>query len=111
MIGGGPLGLRDDALAACVRCGLCLPHCPTYRVSGDESRSPRGRIALMRAAEAGTAALDAEWFEAMDTCVQCLGCETACPSGVPYGELIVATREATAVGHPRPGVFERGYGS
>ena len=99
MSGGGPLGLRDDALAACVRCGLCLPHCPTYRVSGDESRSPRGRIALMRAAEAGTAALDAEWFEAMDTCVQCLGCETACPSGVPYGELIVATREATVAGH------------
>ena len=54
----------------------------------------------MRAAEAGTAALDAEWFDAMDTCVQCLGCETACPSGVPYGELIVATREATVAGHP-----------
>ena len=100
MSGGGPLGLREDALAACVNCGLCLPHCPTYRISGDESRSPRGRIALMRAAEAGVTALDAEWFEAIDTCVQCLGCETACPSGVPYGELIVATREATVIDHP-----------
>lgn len=90
------LGLEDEALAACVQCGLCLPHCPTYRVTGDERRSPRGRIALMRAVEWDGAPADAEWHEAMDTCVGCLGCETACPSAVPYGRLIAGTREAVA---------------
>ena len=60
---GGVLGLRDDALAACVACGLCLPHCPTYRVTGDERYSPRGRIALMRSVEEGVMVPDAEWLE------------------------------------------------
>ena len=91
-----PLGLDDEALAACVQCGLCLPHCPTYRVTGDERRSPRGRISLMRAVEWEEMTLDDEWLDAMDTCVQCLGCVTACPSGVPYGDLIATTREAVA---------------
>ena len=92
----GPLGLDDQALAACVQCGLCLPHCPTYRVTGDERRSPRGRISLMRAVEWDGLEPDDEWHEAMDTCVQCLGCVTACPSGVPYGDLIAATRAAAS---------------
>ncbi|MDE0833016.1 MAG: (Fe-S)-binding protein [Acidimicrobiales bacterium] len=88
----GPLGLSGDSLAACVQCGLCLPHCPTYRVTGDESRSPRGRISLMVAAELEGAPMDSEWLASMSTCVQCLGCETACPSGVPFEELISRTR-------------------
>ncbi len=91
-----PLGLDDRALAACVQCGLCLPHCPTYRVTGDERRSPRGRISLMRAVEWEGMTPDDEWLDAMDTCVQCLGCVTACPSGVPYGDLIATTRVAVA---------------
>ena len=91
-----PLGLDDKSLAACVQCGLCLPHCPTYRVTGDERRSPRGRISLMRAVEWEGMTLDSEWLDAMDTCVQCLGCVTACPSGVPYGDLIATTRVAVA---------------
>ncbi|MCH2412916.1 MAG: (Fe-S)-binding protein [Acidimicrobiales bacterium] len=91
---GGVLDLRDDALASCVACGLCLPHCPTYRVTGDERRSPRGRIALMRAVDEGATAPDAEWLEAMDTCILCRGCETACPSAVPFGELMSDTRAA-----------------
>jgi len=90
----GPLGLDADALSSCVQCGLCLPHCPTYRVTGDERRSPRGRIALMRAVERDGAAPDQDWYDAFDTCVGCLGCETACPSAVPYGYLINATRSA-----------------
>ncbi len=94
------LGLDEEALAACVSCGLCLPHCPTYRVTGDERRSPRGRISLMRAVELEGFEADDEWHEAMDTCVQCLGCETACPSGVPYGDLITATRAAVAKARP-----------
>ncbi|HBA95263.1 MAG TPA: hypothetical protein DCZ35_05440 [Acidimicrobiaceae bacterium] len=88
----GPLGLSGDSLATCVQCGLCLPHCPTYRVTGDESRSPRGRISLMAAVELEGAPMDGEWLDAMSTCVQCLGCETACPSGVPFEELISTTR-------------------
>ena len=99
---GTPLGLDDEALAACVQCGLCLPHCPTYRVTGDERRSPRGRIALLRAVEWDGATADDEWHEAIDTCVGCLGCETACPSAVPYGRLIADTRAAVAVDHRPP---------
>ena len=87
------LHLQEEDLNSCVQCGLCLPHCPTYRVTGDESRSPRGRIKLMRAVQENDAPLTDEVVEAFDTCVQCRGCEPACPSGVPYGKLIEQTRE------------------
>ncbi len=90
------LGLDDDELNSCVQCGLCLPHCPTYRVTGDESMSPRGRIALMRAVQDDGAAVTAEIRRSFETCVQCRGCETACPSGVPYGHLIEGTRGSLA---------------
>ena len=88
------LNLDKDHLTACISCGLCLPHCPTYQTTQDESRSPRGRISLMKGVENGLIPLSKEVLESMDTCVQCLGCETACPSGVQYGELIAQTREA-----------------
>ena len=81
----------EDELAACVACGLCLPHCPTYRVTGEESASPRGRIAAMRAVHAG-AEVDDEFVAFMDRCVQCRACETACPSSVPFGRLMEGTR-------------------
>jgi glycolate oxidase iron-sulfur subunit len=87
------LGLDPDELAGCVACGLCLPHCPTYRVSGEEALSPRGRIAAMRAIEAG-ADPSAAFMHSIDTCVQCRGCETACPSGVTFGHLMEGTRAA-----------------
>jgi glycolate oxidase iron-sulfur subunit len=90
------LGLDSDELNACVQCGLCLPHCPTYRVTGDESLSPRGRIALMRAVQNDDAPVTDEIRESFDTCVQCRGCETACPSAVPYGHLMERTRESLA---------------
>ena len=86
--------LEPEALNACVSCGLCLPHCPTYRVTGDERMSPRGRIALMRSAGTKDFEPTAEWIHSMDTCVQCRGCETACPSSVPFGELIGDTKKA-----------------
>ena len=89
-----PLGLAKDELTACVSCGLCLPHCPTYQVTQDESRSPRGRISLMRGVESGSLAITKEVIDSIDTCVQCMGCETACPSSVQYGSLIERTREA-----------------
>ena len=90
------LALDDDELALCVSCGLCLPHCPTYRVTGDESASPRGRIAAMRLVHSGVAPADAEFERFMDLCVQCRGCEAACPSSVPFGRLMEAARHTLA---------------
>ncbi|HUQ38722.1 MAG TPA: (Fe-S)-binding protein [Acidimicrobiales bacterium] len=85
----------EDELAACVACGLCLPHCPTYRVTGEEAASPRGRIAAMRSVHAGAPA-DSEFTAFMGACVQCRGCEAACPSGVPFGRLMEGTRATLA---------------
>ena len=87
------LKLDADDLNTCVQCGLCLPHCPTFRVTGDESMSPRGRIALMRHVQDNDAPVTDEVVDAFATCVQCRGCEPACPSAVPYGALIEQTRE------------------
>jgi glycolate oxidase iron-sulfur subunit len=91
------LGVVDEELATCVGCGLCLPHCPTYRVTGEESASPRGRIAAMRAVQWDGSAPTEEFVGFMEACVQCRGCETACPSGVPFGRLMEGTRESLAV--------------
>jgi glycolate oxidase iron-sulfur subunit len=90
------LNLDSAELGACVQCGLCLPHCPTFRVTGDESRSPRGRIALMRAVQNDGAPVTKEVVRSFETCVQCRGCETACPSQVPFGHLMERTRESLA---------------
>jgi len=86
------LGLDEDALSACVQCGLCLSSCPTYRVTGDETRSPRGRIALMREVQRNDAPLTPEIVDAFSSCIQCRACEPACPSGVQFGHLMERTR-------------------
>jgi len=88
------LDLDEDELVACVACGLCLPHCPTYRVTGLETASPRGRIAAMQAVDLHGAPIDATFERYMEECVQCRGCEAACPSSVPFGHLMEGTREA-----------------
>ena len=93
------LHLIDDELASCVGCGLCLPHCPTYRVTGDEAASPRGRISAMRSIQWAGADADDAFVGFMEACVQCRGCETACPSAVPFGRLMEGTREALAEHH------------
>lgn len=87
------MGRRElgDLTAACIRCGFCLESCPTFRLSGDEVESPRGRINLVRACAEG----QADWSEArhaLDTCLGCRACETACPSGVRYGEILEQAR-------------------
>jgi glycolate oxidase iron-sulfur subunit len=79
-------------LDACVACGLCLPHCPTYRLTGEESASPRGRIAAMRAVSEGRAEVDDAFGTAMDLCLVCRACEDVCPSHAPFGRMMEAAR-------------------
>ena len=76
----------------CVHCGFCLPACPTYLLWGHEADSPRGRIYLMRAGLEGRAAWTDSYQRHFDTCLGCMACVTACPSGVQYDRLIEATR-------------------
>ena len=76
----------------CVHCGFCLPVCPTYVLWGQEMDSPRGRIYLMKLASEGAAEMNATWVSHFDSCLGCMACMTACPSGVDYGKLIEATR-------------------
>ncbi len=96
------LQLPEDDLVACVACGLCLPACPTYRVTGLELASPRGRIAAMQAVQLHGAPIDAPFVDAMDACVVCRGCETACPSAVPFGHLMEGARAAIRPRRSRP---------
>jgi glycolate dehydrogenase iron-sulfur subunit len=93
------LRLDEEELSSCVACGLCLPHCPTFRATGEEALSPRGRIDAMRAVQWRGGAADGEFVRFMETCIQCRGCEPACPSGVPFGHLMEGTREALAAAH------------
>ena len=81
-----------DGLRACVHCSICLPQCPTYRVLGEEMDSPRGRVYLMRAAAEDRLGLTETMARHLDLCLGCRACETACPSGVPFGQLLEATR-------------------
>jgi len=90
-------------LAACVHCGFCLPACPTYLATGDESDSPRGRILLMRALARGEiAATDDALNDHLDACLGCRGCEPVCPSGVRYGAGLEAARDVLARAHGLP---------
>jgi glycolate oxidase iron-sulfur subunit len=82
----------QEDLNACVACGLCLPHCPTYRLTGEESASPRGRIAAMRAVQEGRAATDDTFARFMDLCLVCRACEDVCPSHVPFGRMMERAR-------------------
>jgi glycolate oxidase iron-sulfur subunit len=102
-LAGTPLDDAAAGLDLCVHCGFCLEACPTYLVLEDENDSPRGRLLLMRAAVEGDLEPDDPTFRRhIDQCLGCRACETACPSGVPYGHLLEATR-ATFVAGKSPG--------
>src|SRR6266436_4783842 len=81
-----------EIIDQCVHCGFCLPVCPTYALWNEEMDSPRGRIYLMKLAADGQAGMNSQWVGHFDTCLGCMACMTACPSGVDYGKLIEATR-------------------
>jgi glycolate oxidase iron-sulfur subunit len=82
----------NEIIDKCVHCGFCLPVCPTYVLWGQEMDSPRGRIYLMKLASEGAAEMNSNWVSHFDSCLGCMACMTACPSGVDYGKLIEATR-------------------
>lgn len=87
----------------CVHCGFCLQACPTYLALDDENDSPRGRIVLMQAIAEGALPLDdPDAGLHLDRCLGCRACETACPSGVPYGRLLETTRERLVQRRPLP---------
>lgn len=108
-----PVGLQDllgnyhgeDApsygdMLNCMHCGLCLPTCPTYSLSGRERSSPRGRIALMKGVADGRLEITKAFADEMYFCLGCLACQTACPAGVTYGSLLESAR--TQIQQQRP---------
>jgi glycolate oxidase iron-sulfur subunit len=98
-----PLANAIPGIMTCVHCGFCLQACPTYLALGDENDSPRGRILLMRSLVEGTLSIDdADVHTHIDQCLGCRGCETVCPSGVPYGHLLEATRATFLQTRPLP---------
>src|SRR5262249_39772400 len=94
---------EHDLLRACVHCGMCLSSCPTYRLTGQEMSSPRGRLWLMSAvADDRLDLLDPVFDEQMYQCLNCRACEAVCPSGVHYGPLVEASRAQLEQHRPRP---------
>ena len=103
VIPGTPLAEASAGIDACVHCGFCLQSCPTYLSLEDENDSPRGRIVLMHALVEGTLPVDDPDVRThIDRCLGCRACETACPSGVPYGQLLEATRATLTAKQPNP---------
>lgn len=76
----------------CVKCGLCLPHCPTYQEAGQEAESPRGRIALAQGLARGELPFSDTLAGHLDRCLGCRACESACPAKVRYGRILHLTR-------------------
>src|SRR5262249_2385453 len=93
--------IDPQLLAACIHCGLCLPACPTYLATGRETESPRGRIYLMNLWQKGEQLLTPRLAEHIESCLGCFGCQTACPSGVQYEQILNQARPHLA--RRRPG--------
>ncbi|HEX5598218.1 MAG TPA: (Fe-S)-binding protein [Micromonosporaceae bacterium] len=98
----GPI-FDPELLSRCISCGFCLPACPTYRLTGDEAASPRGRITLMRALQSGDLPPDDPTLaEQSSFCLGCRACEPVCPAGVRYGDLLEQWRVQQWRGVKRP---------
>ncbi|MGB5846790.1 MAG: 4Fe-4S dicluster domain-containing protein, partial [Anaerolineales bacterium] len=98
----GPLASEmSEAVSKCVHCGFCLPACPTYKVLQQEMDSPRGRIIIMKSVLENQIPLE-EAMPYIDHCLGCLGCETVCPSGVQYGNLLSPFRALAESKRERP---------
>lgn len=85
--------LNDELIQKCMHCGLCLPSCPTYALTGLEKSSPRGRIRMMKAVSDGEMAFTDGFVNEMNFCLDCQACETACPAGVQFGILVESSRD------------------
>jgi len=94
-------GLDVDGVNKCVHCGLCLAYCPTFAELGTEMDSPRGRILLVKSLAEGRIALTDSVVNHLSLCLDCRACETVCPAGVPYGQLIEAAK--AEIERQRPG--------
>lgn len=94
----------------CVKCALCLPHCPTYRIALDEGESPRGRIALMQGFASGALAMTPSLRSHLDHCLACRACEAVCPAQVPYGKLIDAAHTLLLQHGQQPSMSVRLFG-
>lgn len=90
-------------LDACIQCGLCLPFCPTFRLTGRESASPRGRLQVMSLVLTGEATVDDGFDEVMSFCLGCRACEAVCPGLVPYGRVFEGARNELAIQRPTIG--------
>lgn len=91
----------QNLLDRCISCGYCLPVCPTYQITKDESSSPRGRINIMRAVQKGELSIF-ESLEESSYCLGCRACEVVCPAGVEYGHMLEEWRDAAWQGKNRP---------
>src|SRR5258708_27779713 len=97
----GPDRPKDVDYLHCIHCGLCLNHCPTYRLWGLEADSPRGRIRQMVLVDEGRLPLGDSFVRHIDQCLCCRACETACPSGLEYRKLVEAARAQLGPNYPR----------
>ena len=93
---------HPDDLASCVQCGLCLPSCPTFRLTGLETASPRGRLTAMSAVAEGRP-VDRRFADIMGSCLQCRACEVVCPGFVPFGKAMEGARAEVAAQLPGTG--------
>jgi len=100
-----------DQLVHCMHCGMCLPTCPTYQLTGLEINSPRGRIHMIRAVVDGEMGMTEKFRESIAFCLNCQACVTACPAGVAYGQLVESAQLQIAAGQRdirgRPGFTEK----